>query len=304
MLKGKLGTPHTITFSSLSILGTLGTKPKNYAGAFSFSAIALCVLCTAISLARPVTKHEFSEKSASGVDIMIAMDISLSMETPDFTGRVKRMDASRETVRAFIKARPNDRIGIASFAGRSYLEAAITLDHIFLLDKLNSIKPARDLDDGTAIGSAINMAGKSLLKYTDTKSRIIILITDGSSNTGVEPLLAAQAAKKLGIKVHTIAIGSPEGRVPGNIQRFPHQEFDTETLKKIASNTGGQYYRAQTTNNLNDALKSIDQLETTDRKRKVISRTTEYHFWFTAAALSFAFCYILIQAFHTPPAPE
>jgi len=303
-LRGKLGTPHTITFSSLSILGTLGTKPRNYAGAFSFTAIALCILCSALSLARPVMKTDFSEKTASGVDIMMAMDISLSMKTPDFTGGALRMDASRDTVREFIKARPNDRIGIVSFAGRPYLEAAVTLDHLFLLKKLETIKPRNDLDEGTAIGSAINLSGDKLLKYEDTKSRIIVLITDGSSNTGVEPLLAAKAARVLGIKIHTVAIGSENGRVPSNIQRYPDKEFDTETLKEIAKITSGQYYRAQTTSDLNDALDSIDRLETTDRQQKVISHTTDYHFWLTGAALSFALCYILIHSLASPPAPE
>jgi len=148
------------------------------------------------------------------------------------------------------------------------------------------------------------MAGQSLLKYDDTKSRIIILITDGSSNTGVNPILASKAAQKLGIKVHTVAIGSDSGRVSRSIQRYPDKEFDTETLKKIAEITNGQYYRAQTTNDLNNALNSIDQLETTDRKQKVISHTTEFHFWFTGAALSFALCYILINSLISPPAPE
>lgn len=246
----------------------------------------------------------FSEKTASGVDIMIVMDISLSMQTPDFTGGALRMDASRDTVRQFIKSRPNDRIGIVSFAGRPYPEASITLDHAFLLNKLETIKPRTDLDDGTAIGSALNTAGKKLLKYEDTKSRIIVLITDGSSNTGADPILAAKAVKTFGIKAHTVAIGSEKGRVPNRIQRYPDKEFDTETLKKIAKITSGQYYRAQTTSDLNDALNTIDKLETTDRKQKVLSRVTEYHFWLTGAAFSFTLCYILIHSLTSPPAPE
>ncbi len=303
-LRGKLGTPHTITFSSLSILGTLGTKPRNYAGAFSFSAVSLSILCAALSLARPVVTTDFAEKTASGVDIMVVMDISLSMKTPDFTDGAQRMDASRDTVREFIKARPNDRIGIVSFAGRPYPEASITLDHQFLLKELEEIRPRIDLDDGTAIGSALNTAGKKLLRYEDTKSRIIVLITDGSSNTGADPIMAAKAVKTVGIKVHTVAIGSEMGRVPSNIQRYPDKEFDTETLRRIADITKGQYYRAQTTGDLNDALNSIDQLETTDRKQKVLSSTYEYHFWLTGAALFFALCYILIHSLASPPAPE
>lgn len=304
-LRGKLGTPHTITFSSLSILGTLGTKPRNIAGAFSFTALALCILSAAISLARPVWRTDFVEKTASGVDIMIALDISLSMVAEeDVYGGRSRMNAARDTLLEFIDARPNDRIGIVSFAGRPYLESPVTLDHAFLLEKLETIKPRQDLDDGTAIGSAINTAGQKLHKYSDTKSRVIVLITDGSSNTGVNPLLAAKAAKTIGIKVHTVAIGTKEGRVPQTIQRYPDQEFDTKTLKEIAEITNGQYYRAKSTSDLNDALDSIDELEKTDRSRKVISYTEDYHFWFTAAALSFALCYVTIHSLSSPPAPE
>ena len=232
------------------------------------------------------------------------MDISLSMIAKErvYDNRT-RMDAARETIIAFIKARPNDRIGIVSFAGRPYLESPITLDHTFLLNKLKEIQPNRDLDDGTAIGSAINTSGLKLLNFKDTKSRIIVLITDGSSNTGIGPIPAAQAAKKLDIKIHTVAIGTKQGRVPNTIQRYPDQEFDTETLEKVANITNGQYYRAKSTNDLNAALSSIDQLEKTDRAQKVISYTTEYHFWFTTAALIFALCYIMIHALSSPPAP-
>ncbi len=306
MLRGKLGTPASITFSSLSIIGSLGTKPRDIAGAVKLTTLILCVTAAAIALARPQTKTIYSDKKASGVDIMIAIDISLSMEAREAQyGGNSRMKAAKQTIKNFVLSRPYDRIGFVSFAGRSYLEAAVTLDHAFLINKLEEIKPDKELDDGTAIGSAISSAATRLLEYKDTKSRIIILITDGSSNSGtITPFEAAQAVALQNIKIHTVAIGSKDGRLPRHIQRYPEQEFDTETLKKIAAETKGQYYRALSTQDLSDALTSIDNLEKTIRKQRVISHKDEHHSWFTAAALLFALLYIFLTTITPPPAPS
>jgi len=237
---------------------------------------------------------------------MIAIDISLSMEAREAQYRGNsRMDTAKETIKNFIQARPFDRIGIVSFAGRSYLEAAVTLDHAFLNDKLDQVEPHRELDDGTAIGSAISSAATRLLEYKDTKSRIIILITDGSNNSGtISPIEAAEATAKQDIKIHTVAIGSKKGRLPQTIQRFPEQEFDTETLKKVAAATKGQYYRALNTNDLNAALSSIDKLEKTKRTQRIISNKKEHHIWFTVAALIFALIHLFLTVVTPPPAPH
>ena len=307
LLKGKLGTPATIAFSSLSILGTLGTKPRDIAGALKFTSLIFCLIAAAISLSRPQSTTLYSDKKASGVDIMIALDISLSMKAKEKQyNNESRMLAAKETLVNFISSRPNDRIGIVSFAGRSYLEASVTLDHAFLLNKLeNDVNPDPDLDDGTAIGSAISNAATRLLEYKDTKSRIIILITDGSNNSGtVTPEEAAKAIALQSIKIHTVAIGSKEGRLPRSIQLYPEQEFDTETLKRIASITKGTYHRAISTKDLSQALTDIDILEKTDRSQRVISHKQEHHVWFTAAALFFAFIYILTSVVTPPPAPN
>lgn len=305
MLRGKLGTPASITFSSLSIIGSLGKRPKDIAGALKLTTLIFCITAAAIALARPQTKTLYSDKKASGVDIMIAIDISLSMEAQEAQyGGNSRMRTAKETIKNFIVARPYDRIGIVSFAGRSYLEAAVTLDHAFLIDKLQGIKPDRELDDGTAIGSAISSAATRLLEYKDTKSRIIILITDGSNNSGtITPAEAAKAVALQNIKIHTVAIGSKDGRLPRHIQRYPEQEFDTETLKKIATATNGQYYRALNTEELNNALNSIDTLEKTIRQQRVVSHKQEHHIWFAAAAFLFALLHIFITTITPPPAP-
>ncbi|MFT5904945.1 MAG: Ca-activated chloride channel family protein [Cryomorphaceae bacterium] len=305
MLRGKLGTPASITFSSLSIIGSLGKRPKDIAGALKLTTLIFCIAAAAIALARPQTKTVYSDKKASGVDIMIAIDISLSMEAQEAQyGGNSRMRTAKETIKNFIVARPYDRIGIVSFAGRSYLEAAVTLDHAFLIDKLQGIKPDRELDDGTAIGSAISSAATRLLEYQDTKSRIIILITDGSNNSGtITPAEAAKAVALQNIKIHTVAIGSKDGRLPRHIQRYPEQEFDTETLNKIATTTNGQYYRALNTEELNNALNSIDTLEKTIRQQRVVSHKQEHHIWFAAAAFLFALLHIFITTITPPPAP-
>jgi Ca-activated chloride channel family protein len=305
MMKGKLGTTASITFSSLSIIGSLGKQPKDIAGGLKLTTLIFCITAAAIALARPQTKTLYSDKKASGVDIMIAIDISLSMEArEDQYGGKSRMIAAKETIKNFITARPYDRIGIVSFAGRSYLEAAVTLDHTFLIDKLQGIEPDRELDDGTAIGSAISSAATRLLEYEDTKSRLIILITDGSNNSGtITPAEAAKAVALQNIKIHTVAIGSKDGRLPRSIQRYPEQEFDTETLKNIASTTNGQYYRAISTEELSEALNSIDSLEKTVREQRVVSHKQEHHIWFTASALLFALLHILLNTVAPPPAP-
>ena len=306
-MRGKLGTPSSITLSSLSIIGTLGIKPRDIAGAFKLTSLILSLLAGAISLSRPQSTTLYHDKKASGVDIMIALDISLSMKAKEKQyNNESRMLAAKETLVNFISSRPNDRIGIVSFAGRSYLEASVTLDHAFLLNKLeNDVNPDPDLDDGTAIGSAISNAATRLLEYKDTKSRIIILITDGSNNSGtVTPEEAAKAIALQGIKIHTVAIGSKESRLPRSIQLYPEQEFDTETLKRIASITKGTYHRAISTKDLSQALANIDILEKTDRSQRVISHKQEHHVWFTAAALFFAFIYLLTSTVTPPPAPN
>ena len=225
-------------------------------------------------------------------------------QEPQYEGKT-RMLAAKQTIQNFIAARPYDRIGIVSFAGRSYLEAAVTLDHDFLMKKLQTVEPNSQLDDGTAIGSALSSAATRLLEYKDTKSRIIILITDGSNNSGtISPTEAAKAVALQNIKIHTVAIGSIEGRLPRHIQRYPEQEFDTETLKQIASITKGQYYRALNTNDLNNALNSIDKLEKTTRSQRIVSHKKEHHIWFTVAALISAILYIFLTAITPPPAPN
>lgn len=305
LLRNKEGVKGSITFSTLSVLGSLGTRQRNLAGKLSLALLSLFILFAAISLARPQKLDSYTEKKASGIDIIISMDVSDSMKIADFnlSGRyVPRYEISRDVVKEFIKQRPNDRIGIIPFAGQPYQESPITLEHDWLLEKVEQIKPTRSIIQGTAIGSAISASAIRLDKRKDTKSRIIVLLTDGSNNSGkLSPIQAANAAKTLGIKIYTVAIGFEKGRLSLS---NAGQEFDTETLKKIAEITDGEYYRAKSTNDLVEAFQSIDSLEKTERKNKVIVTHEELHPHFTLAAMVCLSAAILTMIFRTPAGPE
>ena len=259
-------------------------------------------------MARPQWKTQFANKDASGVDIAIALDNSFSMKTPDFYidgFQVQRTKAARENLKSFIKSRPNDRMSLFSFSGRPYLESNATLQHDFLLQKLSNIKPGPEFAQGTAIGSAISAAAVSIGRIKDSKTRIIVLISDGNSNSGsISPLQAAESCKEAGIKIYTVAIGTEGGRLPSNTFAYPEKEFDTATLKQIAKVTGGQFYLAKSTDDLSNCFDSIDRLEKTDRTVRVIDQAEEYHPWFTGAAMFFTLAYIILQAINLPPAPE
>lgn len=288
------------------MLGTLGTRPNNLAGKLSFALLSLFIIFSAVSLARPQKKNTYDERKASGIDIVIAMDISYSMEINDFVfqGRREQRDSmARRVVKEFIKHRPNDRIGLIPFAGQPYQESPITLEHQWLLEKIDNVRPSRELTQGTAIGSAISASAIRLDKRKDTKSRIIVLITDGSNNSGnISPLQAAEAANTLGIKVYTVAIGTAGGRLQR--QANAAQEFDTETLEKIAEVTNAQYFRAKTTEQLIEAFSVIDELEKTERTKQVITTYSDYHHYFTFAAALSLLGYLGLLTFYQPPAPE
>jgi len=288
------------------MLSTLGTRPNNLAGNLSFALLSLFIICSAFSLARPQKKNSHDKHKASGIDIVIAMDISYSMEIADFSfegRRVQRDFMAREVVKEFIKHRPNDRIGLIPFAGQPYQESPITLEHQWLLEKIDDVRPNPELTQGTAIGSAISASAVRLDRRKDTKSRIIVLITDGSNNSGnISPIQAAEAANKLGIKVYTVAIGTTEGRLSRQVNAA--QEFDTETLEKIAGITNAEYFRTKTTEQLVKAFTVIDELEKTERTKQVITTYADYHHYFTFAAALSLLGSILILSLHQPPAPE
>ena len=237
------------------------------------AALALIV----ISLCRPQQMIEESIIETEGIDIILALDTSTSMLAEDFElngQRSNRLEAVKEVVKEFIANRRSDRIGIIAFGGRAYTVSPLTLDYGWLIQNLERIKIGMN-EDGTAIGSGLS-SSLSRLKDTETKSKIVILLTDGRNNTGrITPSIAAEAASALGIKVYTVGAGTkgfapfPDKGLFGNrVYRRVKIEIDEETLQKIAKKTNARYFRATDTNSLRTIYEEIDRLETTPIKEK------------------------------------
>lgn len=275
--KGRQGMRPAIIFSSTSLLGELGKSGRTKPGAMLF-LLRLGVLATLIlAIARPQLGNTTTEINASGIDILLAVDVSGSMEAMDFTldGRpTNRLEVVKRVVSEFIEERPNDRIGLLAFGGRPYLISPLTLDHDWLLKRMNSLKIGM-VEDGTAIGSAIG-SGVNRLRDRESKSRILILLTDGMNNSGtVPPLIAAEAAETFDIKVYTIGAGT-RGEAPMPvIDPFGRKrlvrakvDIDEDTLKKVAEKTGALYFRATDTSSLQKVYDEINEMETTTRTIK------------------------------------
>jgi Ca-activated chloride channel family protein len=247
-----------------------------------------------LALARPQLGSSTTEIEASGIDILLAVDVSGSMEAMDFTlgGRpANRLEVVKQVVDEFIEQRPNDRIGLLAFAGRPYLVSPLTLDHSWLRKRLESLEIGM-IEDGTAIGSAIG-SGTNRLRDRKSKSRILILLTDGMNNAGrIPPLIAAEAAETLNIKVYTIGAGT-RGEAPmpvtDNIGRRrlirAKVDIDEETLTKVAEKTGAIYFRATDTASLARIYDEINKMETTTRTIKKFESYRELFLFFVLGAL-------------------
>jgi Ca-activated chloride channel family protein len=305
------GLDAAVRFPNLSVLVSLGKRARHTVGGVALPLAFIALFLAIVTMARPVWRDQYQSRTASGIDIMIAFDVSLSMEINDFFDegeRARRIDVAKMVVDEFISKRPDDRIGLVAFAGRPRDCSPVTLDHKWLRKALDNLRLNDEFDrgtikeQGTAIGSAI-AAAASRLDARDAKSKIIVLITDGASNSGkISPIEAAEQAKTLGIKIYTIAIGTKEGRVDRRIMRYPYQEFDLPTLKKIAELTGAEHYWAQTLESLKKTFRTIDQLEKTDAKSFTVIDDTELFPWFLGATLLAALAAALILALNPPPA--
>ena len=230
--------------------------------------IAAFVLIVLV-LARPQTNDSWQNKSVEGIDIMLAIDVSTSMLAEDL--KPNRLDAAKQVAAEFISGRPNDNIGLTIFAGEAFTQCPMTTDHSSLLNLLQNVRTdiaARGLiQDGTAIGMGLANA-VSRLKESKAKSKVVILLTDGSNNMGdLSPMTSAEIAKSLGIRVYTIGVGTNKVApypmpVAGGVQyvNIP-VEIDTKTLSDIASATDGDFYRATNTGELHEIYKEIDKLE-------------------------------------------
>lgn len=244
-------------------------------------------------LARPQTHNAWDSKSVEGIDIMLAMDVSTSMLAEDL--KPNRMEAAKNVAAEFIAGRPNDNIGLTIFAGEAFTQCPMTTDHTSLLNMLASVRTdiaARGIiSDGTAIGMGLANA-VSRLKDSKAKSKVIILLTDGSNNVGdISPMTSAEIANSLGIRVYTIAVGTNKVApypvpVAGGVQYVNMPvEIDTQTLAKIAETTNGSAYRATNNRELVQIYKDIDQLEKTKMDVKRFSKRYEAYQPFAIAAL-------------------
>lgn len=304
------GSDAAVIFPNLSVLVSLGKRVRRVAWNIGLPMAFLALFCAILAMARPVWRNHYQSRTASGIDIMIAFDVSLSMDIDDFIEdgrRKKRIDVAKKVVDDFISRRPEDRMGLVAFAGRPRDASPITLDHQWLRNALDALRlnnlPERGTvkEQGTAIGSAL-AAASVRLEARDAKSKIIVLITDGASNSGkISPLEAAEHAKTLGIKIYTVAIGTTEGRVDPTIMRFPYQEFDLPTLQKIASLTGAEHYWAQDLAALKQTFTTIDRLEKTDAKSITVTDDTELFPWFLGVALLAALGAAIHMALNPPP---
>jgi Ca-activated chloride channel homolog len=220
--------------------------------------IVLAFLITA--LARPITSREIDSKYSEGIDIMLILDTSGSMETDDF--KPNRLEVAKETALDFIKGRAYDRIGLVVFAEDAFSYAPLTLDYALLQQQINSITSDIMPKEGTAVGSAISV-GINRLKESKTPSKIMILLTDGASNRGqLDPITAAGLAKRNNIKIYTIGVGKPEfqRRTPFGVQTIK-SDCDEPTLMKIADMTGGKFFRSTDESSLAQIFDQISQME-------------------------------------------
>ena len=222
-----------------------------------------------LALARPQTSNSWKNRQTEGIDIMLAIDVSTSMLAEDL--KPNRLEAAKMVAAEFISGRPDDNIGLTIFAGESFTQCPMTTDHASLLNLLQNVRAdiaARGLiSDGTAIGMGLaNAVGR--LKASKAKSKVVILLTDGSNNMGdISPMTAAEIAQSLGIRVYTIGVGTNKVApypmpVAGGVQYVNMPvEIDTKTLSEIAQTTQGDFYRATNNNELKKIYKEIDQLE-------------------------------------------
>jgi Ca-activated chloride channel homolog len=276
-LRGKPGATAALIFSSTSTLAALGKRSASRVGKILQTLLLATLAIFVVALARPQLGKSLTQVEASGIDIMLVLDVSGSMLTKDFTigGELAtRVDAIREVTRKFIEGRPNDRIGIVAFAGRPYVVSPMTLDHDWLLQNLERVRIGL-VEDGTAIGSAM-AAAANRLNDKHSKSRALVLLTDGENNAGkIPPNTAAEAVKAL--KIHLYAIGAgtngmalapvytPRGPVTDATGEIIYQrqqvEFNEAGLKEVARIADGQFYRATDTKSLEAIYRDIDKME-------------------------------------------
>ncbi len=294
-LRGKTGRESAFIYSSLTLVKGITELSRSRAGAFLVNLRWFALALLFVGLARPQVGGGQAPLRASGIDIAVAVDLSGSMAAEDFElrgERVNRLTMLKDVLATFIENRPADRIGLVAFATEAFIAAPPTLDHDFLRRVLKRLELGAIDGNQTAIGSALS-AAVNRLRDLRSKSRIVVLMTDGQSNAGkVPPLVAAEAAQALGVKVYTIGVGT-RGFAPmpardafgRKVYVRQAVDIDEDTLKKIAEKTGGKYYRADSTETLRRVYAEIDKLEKSEQEQKRHAYYEELMSWFVVPAL-------------------
>jgi Ca-activated chloride channel family protein len=245
-----------------------------------------------IALARPQTSFDEEKVTTEGIDIVLAMDVSSSMLARDF--KPNRLDAAKQVAFDFVEGRPNDRIGLVVFSGESFTQCPVTIDHAIVKNQLKQIKNGL-LEDGTAIGMGLATSIQRL-KDSESKSKVVILMTDGVNNKGlVDPATASDIAMQFGVRAYTIGVGTNgQAYTPvamdanGNLVfDYAEVQIDEPILRDIAKKTGGQYFRATDNKKLKEVFQEIDKLEKTKINVSAYTHKTEKFFVFAFIALAF-----------------
>lgn len=270
----------TMSVSTTLPFSKLGNSWKSYLRHVIFALRLAAIGCLIIILCRPQTSDSWSTSETEGTDIIISLDVSTSMLAQDFAPN--RFEAAKEVAAKFVSGRETDNIGLVIFAGESFTQVPLTTDKAVLMNYIQDMKIGV-LEDGTAIGDGIATA-INRIKDGKAKSKSIILLTDGSNNTGVvAPLTAAEIARKYGIKIYTIGVGKNGNALyPVGVNYYGKMEYqslpvviDEPTLKSIASATGGKYFRATSKNVLRQVFAEIDKLEKTRMDVRNFSHTED-----------------------------
>lgn len=286
-VKKQATTEISMKVSSLKPFENAPRSARIYLRHIPFVLRMLTLILVIIVLARPQSSNSWQSQTTEGIDIVIAMDISGSMLAEDL--KPNRLKAAKNVAIEFIKGRPYDNIGLVLYAGESFTLCPLTTDHSSLVNLFNSVEFGM-LKDGTAIGMGLANA-VSRIKDSEAKSKVIILLTDGSNNAGdISPETAAEIAQKMGVRVYTIGVGT-QGKAP-----FPFEtpfgiqykdvdvDIDENMLRGIAQRTGGSYFRATDNNKLKEIYEEIDQMEKTKIEVQEHNKKNEAYFIFALLA--------------------
>lgn len=273
-----------------------GVKARYRPVLFVLRILALTMLV--IALARPQSTNTSINSDTDGIDLVMGVDISGSMLAEDF--KPNRMEAAKKVALEFVDKRPSDRIGLVIFSGESFTMCPVTIDHNVLKEQIMSLKSGM-VTDGTAIGDGL-ATSVDKLRYSKSKSKVIILMTDGENNCGkISPLTALEIAKAYKLKVYTIGVGTigqaliPMQTPMGTVKQLMQVSIDEPLLKQIASQTGGKYFRATNNNSLKAIYDEIDKMEKTSIEVTSFKRYAELFFPFAMLAVIFLSLELLLR---------